>query len=76
MKDWPDAVSGGDVAAAERSIGDAPEDKQRADGHQVHQVTEGSEQRNDGCASTEHTFSSVIESAWDHGPEHAALSTL
>ena len=45
-----------DVAAAESAVGNTPEHKQRADGHQVHQVPKRCEQRNDGCAHGKHTI--------------------
>jgi hypothetical protein len=45
-----DPFLGGNVTAAECAVGNTPEHKERADGHQVHQVPKCSEQCDDGCA--------------------------
>lgn len=51
VEDGEDPMARGDVATGERAIGDAPENKESADGHQIDQVAKGSEQRDDGCSA-------------------------
>lgn len=58
MEGGQDPFLGGNVAATECAVGNTPEHKERADGHQVNQVPKRGEQCNDGCAK--HNAVSVL----------------